>query len=73
MTSLDYKVALLFVAAAVLVGLLAWPARTLPGSEVVPGWSGTRRSFWEGSSLCQWNRLIHLARGPPDAHFRRTR
>ena len=56
--------------AAVLVGLLAWPAGAPPGGEVGPGWSGAGWSFWEGSSFCRQARLIHLARGPPSARFR---
>ena len=65
-TNLDFKVALL----AVLVGLPAWPAGEPPGGEVDAGRSRTGRSFWEGSSFCRQDRLIHLARGPPNSRSR---
>ncbi len=68
MASLDYKGALLLV--AVLVGPLAWHAVAPLGGEVGPGRSGTKRSFWEESSICRRNRLIYLARGPPDSRSR---
>ena len=73
MMSVESKAVLLQFLVAVLIGLLVWPAGVPPGGEVARGWSGTRRRPSGESPLGLRFWTIRLARGPPDAHFRRMR